>query len=137
MGGNVLIVTGGFVSVKDRSPRHALRKPVAAFKASDAPWYDIHLKVLNAEHLLVVRRHQSSLSFRRTPYRDAVEPYFADERVFEPPELAAVILSTGYGQAGRAQEIVDEGMMGFVQKPYDLALLSRVVRRSLRKTPPG
>lgn len=94
MNRKVLIVTGGYVSVKDRSPRQALRKQVAAFRASDAPWYDIHLKVLNAEHLLAIRRHQTSLSFRRAPYRDAVDQYFADERVFDPPELSDVILTT-------------------------------------------
>ena len=94
MSDTILIVSGGYVSVKDRSPRHALRKQVAAFRASDAPWYDIHLKVLNAEHLLAVRHHQSSLAFRNAPYRDALKKYFAEERVFEPPELSDVILTT-------------------------------------------
>ncbi|NOZ00787.1 MAG: radical SAM protein [Deltaproteobacteria bacterium] len=90
----VLIVSGGYVSVKDRSALHALRKQIAAFRASDAPWYDVHLKVLNAEHLLAVRRHRSSLAFRRSPGCDVVKKYFADERLFNPPELSDVILTT-------------------------------------------
>lgn len=57
-------------------------------------------------------------------------------RLREMDPSVRVVLSTGFGQAGMAQEIVDEGMMGFVQKPYDLAVLSRVIRRALRKPPP-
>jgi len=94
MSDKILIVSGGYVSVKDRSLRHALRKQVAAFRSSDAPWYDIHLKVLTAEHLLAARRHLSSISFRWAPYKRVVDSYFDDDRVFQPPELADVILTT-------------------------------------------
>ena len=38
-----------------------------------------------------------------------------------------VLLSTGYSQNGNAQEIIGEGMMGFIQKPYQVnELLSKV-----------
>ncbi len=46
------------------------------------------------------------------------------------PDLRAV-LSTGYGRDGAAQEILDEGMVGFVQKPYRIEQLSEVVSRAL------
>lgn len=46
------------------------------------------------------------------------------------PDLRA-ILSTGYGRDGAAQEILDEGMVGFVQKPYRIEQLSEVVSRAL------
>jgi len=46
------------------------------------------------------------------------------------PKLRAV-LSSGYGLNGKAQETVDEGMRGFVQKPYTLAELSDVVRKAM------
>jgi PAS domain S-box-containing protein len=40
---------------------------------------------------------------------------------------AKVLLSTGYSQKGKAQDILDSGVMGFIQKPYRLnALLSKV-----------
>jgi radical SAM superfamily enzyme YgiQ (UPF0313 family) len=90
----VLIVSGGFVSVKDRSPWVALRKQVASFRASSAPWYDLHLKLLNAEHLLAVRRHRGSDAFRRAPYHDVAVRYFSQQALFEPPELAEVLLAT-------------------------------------------
>ncbi len=39
----------------------------------------------------------------------------------------SVLLSTGYSQNGKAQEILDSGVMGFIQKPYQLhTLLSKV-----------
>jgi CheY-like chemotaxis protein len=42
------------------------------------------------------------------------------------PKIKA-ILSTGYSRDGKAQEILDEGMMGYIQKPYQVdALLSKV-----------
>lgn len=38
-----------------------------------------------------------------------------------------VLLSTGYSQNGEAQKIIGEGMMGFIQKPYQVNdLLSKV-----------
>jgi len=42
------------------------------------------------------------------------------------PEVKA-ILSTGYSQSGKAQQILDSGVMGFIQKPFQPnALLSEV-----------
>jgi CheY-like chemotaxis protein len=46
------------------------------------------------------------------------------------PSIRA-ILSTGFGKDGAAQEIMDEGMTGFVQKPYRISELSRAVARAL------
>ena len=42
-----------------------------------------------------------------------------------------VILSTGYGRNGAAQEILNEGVTAFVQKPYHLEKLSQVVAKVL------
>jgi len=47
------------------------------------------------------------------------------------PEVKAV-LSSGFGLNGEVQETIDEGMLGFVQKPYHLAELSLAVARALR-----
>jgi PAS domain S-box-containing protein len=41
------------------------------------------------------------------------------------------ILSSGYGLDGMAQQILDEGMIGFVQKPYRRAELAEAVERAL------
>jgi len=46
------------------------------------------------------------------------------------PDLKAV-LSTGWGGDGATQETLDEGMVGFVRKPYQAEQLAEVVRRAL------
>jgi PAS domain S-box-containing protein len=43
------------------------------------------------------------------------------------------ILATGYDRNGAAQEILNAGMLGFVQKPYQMSQLSEVIANVLRK----
>jgi two-component system, cell cycle sensor histidine kinase and response regulator CckA len=43
-----------------------------------------------------------------------------------------VVLSTGYGFNVTTQEILDEGMAGFIQKPYQMRHLSEVVAAALK-----
>jgi PAS domain S-box-containing protein len=42
-----------------------------------------------------------------------------------------VLLSTGYSQEGKAKEIIDSGIKGFIQKPYTMDALLSEVRRVL------
>jgi len=42
-----------------------------------------------------------------------------------------VLLSSGYSINGQAQEIMDRGCNGFIQKPFQLENLSRKVREML------
>lgn len=100
----VLIVTGGFLTVKDRSIYHALKRQIAAVKASSAPWYDLHLKAVAAGELLPLRRHLKSLALRLAPYRQTVLDYFTDDRIFEAPELSEVLLATLLEAEGIAWE---------------------------------
>ena len=48
------------------------------------------------------------------------------------PDVRAV-LSTGYGSDVMAQELLDEGMRGFVPKPYRLEELAEALARALRR----
>ena len=41
------------------------------------------------------------------------------------------ILSTGYDLDGKAQEIVDEGMAGFLQKPYEIQAVGEKLKEIL------
>jgi two-component system, cell cycle sensor histidine kinase and response regulator CckA len=47
------------------------------------------------------------------------------------PQVRA-ILCTGYSRDGAAQEILDDGMIGFVQKPYHTQALSEAVAAALQ-----
>ncbi|MBT9588594.1 PAS domain S-box protein [bacterium] len=51
------------------------------------------------------------------------------------PAVRAV-LSTGYSLNETAQEMLDDGMIGFIQKPYQLQQLSEVLARSLKPPQP-
>lgn len=62
------------------------------------------------------------------PGMDGAECY-AEMKKFNPGVRA--ILSSGYGQEGAAQDALDHGVRGFVQKPYRLEELSRVVAAAL------
>ncbi len=46
------------------------------------------------------------------------------------PDVKA-LLSTGYSQVGKAQEILDDGVRGFIQKPYQISALLSTVRSVL------
>jgi DNA-binding NtrC family response regulator len=46
------------------------------------------------------------------------------------PDVRA-ILSTGFSLDGTVQEIMDEGIIGFIQKPYRLDELSNVVSKAI------
>ena len=50
------------------------------------------------------------------------------------PEVRA-ILSTGFGMNSAAQEVLDEGVAGFVQKPYGIQQLAEAVARVLQRAP--
>jgi len=44
-----------------------------------------------------------------------------------------VILSSGYSRAGEAREILEEGVLDFIQKPFKQEDLSRIIRSVLDK----
>jgi CheY-like chemotaxis protein len=44
-----------------------------------------------------------------------------------------VLLSSGYSLEGQAQEIMERGCNGFIQKPFDVKQLSAKIRKTLKK----
>jgi len=52
------------------------------------------------------------------------------------PNVKAV-LSTGYAVDALAQELLEEGMMGYVQKPYRIEQLAETVARAIAGKPPA
>ena len=44
-----------------------------------------------------------------------------------------VVLSSGYSQDGKAIEILTEGVLGFIQKPFRVKQLSKIVYDALKK----
>jgi two-component system, cell cycle sensor histidine kinase and response regulator CckA len=55
------------------------------------------------------------------------------DRIRELNPSAKIILSSGYSLDGQAQQIMNKGCDGFIQKPFDIALMSRKIRELLDK----
>jgi len=62
---------------------------------------------------------------KMSPYLPGGETF---DRLREINPGIKVLLSSGYSIEGQAQEIMDRGCNGFLQKPFRLANLSRKVR---------
>jgi signal transduction histidine kinase/ActR/RegA family two-component response regulator len=55
------------------------------------------------------------------------------ERLKEINGSVSVLLSSGYSIDGQAKEILNQGCSGFIQKPFDLEMLSRKVHRAMNR----
>jgi len=53
------------------------------------------------------------------------------DRIREINPAMRVILTSGYAISGAAEEIMQRGCNGFIQKPYDISELSQIVRKIL------
>jgi len=72
---------------------------------------------------------------------DMIMPGMGGREVFERlkrinPQIR-VILSSGYSVEGQAQEIIDQGAMTFIQKPFSANNLSEKIREVLETKEPG
>jgi two-component system cell cycle sensor histidine kinase/response regulator CckA len=65
---------------------------------------------------------------KMSPYLSGGETF---DRLREINPKVKVLLSSGYSIEGQAQEILDRGCNGFLQKPFRLANLSRKVREMI------
>lgn len=90
----VLIVTGGFVAMRDRSLLRALQRQIAAHRASSGGWLDLQMKLRIGEEMVAQQAFLRSRAFRRKPYRDMTERYFDSRLMFDTPELTEVVLMT-------------------------------------------
>jgi hypothetical protein len=66
-----LIVTGGFVAMRERSLVRALQRQVASHRASRGGWLDLQMKLRIGVELLAQQAFLRSRELRRKPYRDA------------------------------------------------------------------
>ncbi len=64
------------------------------------------------------------------PEMDGKETYFALRKI--KPDVKALLFS-GYSQDERTTEILNDGAVGFVQKPIEPIMLSRVISEALKK----
>lgn len=94
--------------------------------------YDVIMAHDGAEAIERFREHDSQIDL---VLLDMIMPRLSGRECFLElktidPNIKA-ILSTGYTQEGSAQEILDQGMVGFIQKPYQIGALSKVVAAAI------
>jgi len=117
-GGNELILV-----VDDEEPIRSVAKDML-----EAFGYRVFLAEDGLQAVQIYREHPDEIHL---VILDMVMPKMGGGETFLElkalnPKLKA-LLSTGYSQNGKAQKILDNGVMGFVQKPYRLnELLSKV-----------
>ena len=87
----------------------------------EALGYKVLLSGSGEEALKIYREHGKSIDM---VVLDMIMPHMGGGETFDrmkeiDPDVK-VLLSSGYGIDGQAQEILDRGCDGFIQKPFDL-----------------
>jgi len=94
--------------------------------------YRVMLAGNGEEALQVYRKHKEEIAL---VILDMVMPKMGGRETFlklkELNPKVKALLSTGYSQNGKAQEILNSGVMGFLQKPYQAEELAAKVRKVL------
>ena len=90
------------------------------------------------EALEAYRTHQGKISL---VLLDLVMPKMEGGEVFDrlkqiSPDVK-VLISSGYGINGEASKILERGAQGFIQKPFDMKQLSRLIRTILNNSQEG
>lgn len=139
----VLLVTGGLLSVRDKSLVQVLRRQAAAVRASSGAWLDVQVKLLGLEEMLVLGKHRRSLAFRRAPYRDAVERFFDRSLDLDSPELTEVVLLTALAHEGVETSVTtfaeiasDDALRDELLRSHDVVFASSTLLRDLSELDP-
>jgi CheY-like chemotaxis protein len=98
----------------------------------EAHGYSVLLAEDGAQAINVYKQHNGDI---KLVVLDMIMPKMGGHETFlELKKLnddVKVLLSTGYSQDGKAQDIMESGVMGFVQKPYRVSTLLSKVRTVL------
>ena len=142
-GPRVLIVTGGFVAVSERSMLRALQRQVASHRASPGGWLDLQMKLRIGEELVAQQAFLRSRALRRKPYGGAALRYFGSRSMFDTPELTEVVLMTLLAAEGIACEAAtyaelhaDAGRRARLLDTCELVFASTTLLRDLSELAP-
>jgi anaerobic magnesium-protoporphyrin IX monomethyl ester cyclase len=142
-GPKVLIVTGGFVHMRERSLMRALQRQVAAHRASRGGWLDVQMKLRIGEELMAQQAFLRSRELGRKPYRDAARSYFGSSLTFDTPELTEVVLMTllaaegiDYEAATYAELHADAGRRERLLDACEVVFASTTLLRDLSELAP-
>ncbi len=100
-------MTGTLLAVDERSPLAAVKKQLAAMRASSGPWLDLRLKLLAAESMAGM----AAARRRGGPWSATVERLFGAEWQEGAPELSEVVLAGLLRDQGLAFEVATYGQL--------------------------
>ncbi len=97
---------------------------------------------MHGYRVLTARNGKEALRFYRQHFKeidlillDLTMPVMSGEECFQEmrriDRAVRVVVSSGESSEGRASDLLREGAVGYVQKPYDINLLARIVREAL------
>jgi anaerobic magnesium-protoporphyrin IX monomethyl ester cyclase len=139
----VLIVTGGLVTMRERSFVRAVQRQLASHRASRGGWLDLQIKLRIGEELMAQQAFLRGRELRRKPYRDAALGYFGSDRTFDTPELTEVVLMTllaaegiEYEAATYAELHADPGRRERLLDACDVVFASTTLLRDLSELAP-
>jgi anaerobic magnesium-protoporphyrin IX monomethyl ester cyclase len=139
----VLIVTGGLVTLRERSFVRALQRQLASHRASRGGWLDLQIKLRIGEELMAQQAFLRSRQLRRKPYRDAAQGYFGSAPMLDTPELTEVVLMTllaaegiDYEAATYAELHADPGRRERLLDACDVVFASTTLLRDLSELAP-
>lgn len=115
--------------VDDEEPIRSFTETVLANNG-----YRVLLAEDGAQAIDVYKNHDDAIGM---VILDMIMPKMGGQQTFlqllaQDPQVKA-LLSSGYSQTGKAQEILDSGVLGFIQKPYQAHTLLSKVRDVLDK----
>jgi len=97
----IAIVTGGFLNEKETSVWRALRKQLLQWRAAEAAWLDLKIKLVLAEPLVAGQLERAR---RGAQLPSEVRDFFSRDDTVASPELTEVVLMTLLHEAGLAFE---------------------------------
>jgi PAS domain S-box-containing protein len=101
-----------------------------------ASGYTVHAAGSGREALAIYQEKRDTIDL---VILDMVMPGISGSETFDRLRQIApavkVLLSSGYSLSGEAQQIMDRGCNGFLQKPFQIEKLSRKIRELLDKQP--
>ncbi len=100
----VLIITGGFLTLKEHSLVVALKKQFSQWRASEHTWLETKIKITTAFPVVLSELHRKGQKVRKSPLYERIRHVFETNENFDTPELTEVVLSGILHEHGIAVE---------------------------------
>jgi len=88
----VLVVTGGFLTLKEPSIFVAVQKQYSQWRASEHPWLETKIKLVTAFPVLLSELHRQGRKIRQSSQYKKLQHLFETNENFDTPELTEVVL---------------------------------------------